>query len=416
MAASPMMGGGFMMPPMGFGVPQDPTATAPERPPTKDEMPLASLLPGATDKTMLMFRNVTTSMTRGELIECLNNKFKGHYDFLYLPGDDTGEGNRGFGFLNFKTVEKAEEFSEAFNTKAPKDCFGKGDDDAKPCEVIPARIPNIDKNIERLRQNVAKNKDDKDRSAWYPTFINDAGVAKQFPMPRAGSGNADEKKKKADAKAKAKSDAKGKGGNGAPGPPPAPPMLNYPGYGYPGYGYPYANPYAMQQQYAAAANPYAMQSQYAVAMQQWSYQQQLLAQAHHQQMSRGLVDSLADGVSHSQRRNFSDEEKTNLKKQIEFYFSVDNLCKDVYLRSNMNADGWIPLELIKQFPRVRKFKASEKNMMDVLKSSEIVELDASTRTIRLQDEALRAKWAQVSGEFQQSLTPKSGEKAAASTS
>ena len=32
-----------------------------------------------------------------------------------------------------------------------------------------------------------------------------------------------------------------------------------------------------------------------------------------------------------------------VRKQIDYYFSVANLVKDVYLRSNMDDNGWIPL-------------------------------------------------------------------------
>ena len=32
-----------------------------------------------------------------------------------------------------------------------------------------------------------------------------------------------------------------------------------------------------------------------------------------------------------------------MRKQIDYYFSVANLVKDVFLRSKMNDSGWIPL-------------------------------------------------------------------------
>lgn len=38
-------------------------------------------------------------------------------------------------------------------------------------------------------------------------------------------------------------------------------------------------------------------------------------------------------------------------KQIEYYFSVENLCKDIFLRSRMDENGWIPLNVISNFNR-----------------------------------------------------------------
>ncbi|MQL90480.1 hypothetical protein Taro_023079, partial [Colocasia esculenta] len=40
-------------------------------------------------------------------------------------------------------------------------------------------------------------------------------------------------------------------------------------------------------------------------------------------------------------------------KQIEYYFSPENLCKDIYLRQNMDEEGWVPVSLIAGFNRVR---------------------------------------------------------------
>ncbi|KAK8944067.1 hypothetical protein KSP40_PGU015513 [Platanthera guangdongensis] len=41
-----------------------------------------------------------------------------------------------------------------------------------------------------------------------------------------------------------------------------------------------------------------------------------------------------------------------LLKQIEYYFSVENLCKDEYLRKNMDEHGWVSIFLIADFRRV----------------------------------------------------------------
>ncbi|KAL4913579.1 hypothetical protein BDW62DRAFT_160301 [Aspergillus aurantiobrunneus] len=40
--------------------------------------------------------------------------------------------------------------------------------------------------------------------------------------------------------------------------------------------------------------------------------------------------------------------------QLEYYFSVDNLCKDIYLRKHMDSQGFVPLSVIAGFKRVKQ--------------------------------------------------------------
>ncbi|KAK7422193.1 hypothetical protein QQX98_001716 [Neonectria punicea] len=42
-----------------------------------------------------------------------------------------------------------------------------------------------------------------------------------------------------------------------------------------------------------------------------------------------------------------------LKSQIEYYFSIENLCKDMYLRARMDSQGFVPLHFIAAFKRMR---------------------------------------------------------------
>lgn len=61
-------------------------------------------------------------------------------------------------------------------------------------------------------------------------------------------------------------------------------------------------------------------------------------------------------------------------KQIEYYFSVDNLIKDSYLRSLMDAQGWVPASIISNFNRVRNMKTNIPFILDALRSSNLVEV------------------------------------------
>lgn len=54
-----------------------------------------------------------------------------------------------------------------------------------------------------------------------------------------------------------------------------------------------------------------------------------------------------------------------VQSQIEYYFSVDNLVKDVFLRKHMDSQGWIFLHVIAQFNRLKQLTTS----YDVLKAA-----------------------------------------------
>jgi len=46
-----------------------------------------------------------------------------------------------------------------------------------------------------------------------------------------------------------------------------------------------------------------------------------------------------------------------IRRQVEYYFSVENLCRDVYLRHKMDSHGFVLLEEIIQFNRIRHLNA-----------------------------------------------------------
>lgn len=58
--------------------------------------------------------------------------------------------------------------------------------------------------------------------------------------------------------------------------------------------------------------------------------------------------------------------------QIEYYFSITNFCKDMYLRSHMNNDGLVPLEMILTFNRMRQLQVTtDMARMACLRSSQV---------------------------------------------
>ncbi|XP_074584994.1 la-related protein 1C-like isoform X2 [Curcuma longa] len=69
-----------------------------------------------------------------------------------------------------------------------------------------------------------------------------------------------------------------------------------------------------------------------------------------------------------------DPQRSNLLKQIDYYFSAENLCRDVYLRQNMDEQGWVPVSLIAGFNRVKQLTNSVEFILETLRLSTIVEV------------------------------------------
>ncbi|MCH80305.1 NAD(P)H-quinone oxidoreductase chain, partial [Trifolium medium] len=61
-------------------------------------------------------------------------------------------------------------------------------------------------------------------------------------------------------------------------------------------------------------------------------------------------------------------------KQIEYYFSDVNLANDDFLKFNMDEQGWVPITLIANFPRVKKLTNNIELILDSLRTSKVVEV------------------------------------------
>jgi la-related protein 1 len=58
----------------------------------------------------------------------------------------------------------------------------------------------------------------------------------------------------------------------------------------------------------------------------------------------------------------------------EYYFSTDNLCKDLFLRGHMDANGFVPISLLLSFNRVRALTSDQATIVKALQDSEKVEV------------------------------------------
>ncbi|KAG5178479.1 hypothetical protein JKP88DRAFT_328839 [Tribonema minus] len=72
-------------------------------------------------------------------------------------------------------------------------------------------------------------------------------------------------------------------------------------------------------------------------------------------------------------------------KQMEWYFSVHNLCSDVFMRSYMDTEGYIPVAFVANFPGCASLGAEFTDILEALKSSEMLEFDEANETMRLRE-------------------------------
>ncbi|XP_034683110.1 la-related protein 1C isoform X2 [Vitis riparia] len=63
-----------------------------------------------------------------------------------------------------------------------------------------------------------------------------------------------------------------------------------------------------------------------------------------------------------------------LVAQIDYYFSNENLIKDIYLRQNMDEQGWVPVKLIAGFKKVKLLTENIQLILEAVRTSTIVEV------------------------------------------
>jgi len=76
-------------------------------------------------------------------------------------------------------------------------------------------------------------------------------------------------------------------------------------------------------------------------------------------------------------------------KQIEYYFSDENLAQDVWLRQHFDAQGFIPIAMVAKFRKVSSLGADLGHIVAALEASPVFEVDREAATMRPADRPLR---------------------------
>ena len=81
---------------------------------------------------------------------------------------------------------------------------------------------------------------------------------------------------------------------------------------------------------------------------------------------------------------FTEGEALNeaLKKQIEYYFSRQNLLTDRYLVSQMNADFFVPIKTIASFKMIKALTSDSDLIDNIMKECQAVEVDETATLVR----------------------------------
>ena len=85
--------------------------------------------------------------------------------------------------------------------------------------------------------------------------------------------------------------------------------------------------------------------------------------------------------------------KDYIKKQIEYYFSEENLQKDFFLRRKMDVNGFLPISLIASFHRVQALTQNVQMVIDALNDSTAVEV---VDGVKVRTKVNPEKWPLVS--------------------
>uniref|UniRef100_A0A8C5F629 La ribonucleoprotein 4Aa n=1 Tax=Gadus morhua TaxID=8049 RepID=A0A8C5F629_GADMO len=78
----------------------------------------------------------------------------------------------------------------------------------------------------------------------------------------------------------------------------------------------------------------------------------------------------------------SENLRESLKKELEFYFSRENLSKDLYLMSQMDSDQFVPVWTIASMEGIKALTTDMDLILDVLRTSPMVQVDEKGEKVR----------------------------------
>ena len=74
----------------------------------------------------------------------------------------------------------------------------------------------------------------------------------------------------------------------------------------------------------------------------------------------------------------------------EYYFSIDNLIKDHFLRRQMDSNGFLPLSVLARFPKVKSIVQDIAYLLDILLQSS--EIEVYRESDNIEDTLIRKRY------------------------
>ncbi|CAM9272652.1 unnamed protein product, partial [Choristocarpus tenellus] len=91
----------------------------------------------------------------------------------------------------------------------------------------------------------------------------------------------------------------------------------------------------------------------------------------------------AYGTTYAEQKRYMTEMAV---RQIEFYFTVENLCRDIFMRSYMDEEGYIPIAFVANFPGVARFGVDLEDIKKGVLASEFMQVvDIENETMRMRE-------------------------------
>ncbi|XP_059188987.1 la ribonucleoprotein 4Aa isoform X2 [Centropristis striata] len=98
--------------------------------------------------------------------------------------------------------------------------------------------------------------------------------------------------------------------------------------------------------------------------------------------AESTTGTAADSKTEEPSQVSSENLRESLKKELEFYFSRENLSKDLYLMSQMDSDQFVPIWTIASMEGIKVLTTDMDLILDVLRSSPMVQVDEKGEKVR----------------------------------
>lgn len=139
---------------------------------SKNLLDISKVISGEDTRTALMIRNIPNKYNQRMLLAALDEKHRGHFDFMYLPIDFKNKCNVGYAFINFTSTEHIPDFYNQFHGHK----WGRFNSE-KVCEICYARIQGKNSLIAHFQNSSLMHEDPKCR----PVILSN-GKPEEFPV------------------------------------------------------------------------------------------------------------------------------------------------------------------------------------------------------------------------------------------